>query len=81
MRHITMYDLRQLLLVGICKIQVTAQHGNIHMVPGKDILYVHGKPGGHCLIRGGKLVNHLRQRKMPALKTQLTYLRDPLLKR
>ena len=81
MCHVPMDRFRKLLSVGIGQIQIAAQHGDVHLIPGKYIPDVHGKSRCQRFIRGGKFVNHFRQRHMPAGKSQLMYFGNPFLKR
>jgi hypothetical protein len=81
MCHIAVGDLRKLLRIWICQVQVASKYRNIHLIFCEYIFHVHGKSRGQRLIRGGKLADHLARSQMSAGKAQLMYIGNTLLKR
>ena len=79
MGHISVHGLAQLLLIGVSQVQITAQHSDIHLVAGKHIFNIHGKPGSQRLVGGGKLLDHLGKGQVPTGKTQIMHIRDTIL--
>ena len=81
MCHIAVGDLRKLLRIGICQIQIASKHRNIHLIFRKYIFHIHGKSRGQRLIGSGKLGDHLTGCQMSAGKAKLMDIGNTLLKR
>ena len=80
-RHIAMCDLRQLFWIGICKVEIAAEHGDIDVILCKNIFHIHGKSRGQCLIGSWKLGDHLTGCQMSAGKAKLMDIGNTFLKR
>ena len=81
MCHIAVGDLRKLLRIWICQVQVASKYRNIHLIFRKYIFHIHGKSRGQCLIGSGKLSDHLTGCQMSADKAKLMDIGNTFLKR
>ena len=81
MGHIAPRNPGNPLFVRIRQIQVAAQHGNIHLIFGKEIFQVHSQSRRQRFILGGEFADHLGEGQVPAGKSQTVDLRNPFFQR
>ena len=78
LRLIGCNGLLQLFLIGICQVQITAQHRDVQIVRRKQLPQIHGKARCERAVRDRKILDHLSQRHMRTGKALCPRFSQPL---